>query len=127
MIVELRHRMAEYTDLSPRQEYPVLGIEGGELRVLNDRGRPFLYPRSIFRVVDATRPRAWIVERGDDGETYAYPPALNGAGFFEDFFDDRPGAVTAFWKHVNESATRGARRTSRSRTNPAASARRRAS
>lgn len=116
MIVELRQRSRRYTDLSLGQEYVVLGIEADDLRVLSDGGKPHLYPRSIFRVTDATRPRSWLVEQGEDGEEYAYPEPLNAIGFFEDFFDQKPRAVSTFWQYINESASRGRRRTSRQRS-----------
>ena len=37
------------------------------------------------------------MERGDEGERYAYPPPLNAVGFFEDFFDAKPKAVATLW------------------------------
>jgi len=102
MIVKLRRKNSHYSDLSPRQNYVVIGIEASDLRILNDRGRPFLYPARLFEVLDSHEPNNWITEFGDDGERYAYPPALNGSGFFEDFFDDKKPAVVAFWQVVNQ-------------------------
>jgi hypothetical protein len=72
------------------------------LRILNDQGRPFLYPRELFAVVDAQEPSDWVNEWGEDGERYAYPPPLNVVGFFEDFFDGQRQAVTIFWQTVNQ-------------------------
>jgi len=122
MIVELRARSRPYTDLSMGQQYVVLGIEADDLRVVSNAGKPHLYPRSIFRVTDATRPRSWLVEKGEDGEEYAYPEPLNAIGFFEDFFEQRPHAVSAFWRWWNDSESQRTRRTSRQRsTSPAPS------
>ena len=73
-----------------------------DYRILNDEGRPFLYPARIFRIIDRREPDDWISEVGDEGERYAYPPPLNGAGFFEDFFDGNKRAVRTFWRIVNE-------------------------
>ncbi len=101
MIVEIRKRDATYQDLTPGQPYVVLGIEADDLRVLNDQGRPFLYPRKIWHVVDAREPNDWVSELGDENERYAYPPALNGRGFFEDYFDSKPEAVATFWRVMN--------------------------
>ncbi len=101
MTVKLRRRQSRYPDLSPGQHYLVIGIEAGDFRILNDAGKPFLYPRRLFNVIDPTEPSDWIHERGDDGEMYAYPPVLNRTGFFEDFFDHKPAAVAAFWRVVN--------------------------
>ncbi len=101
MIVELRERDARHPDLTPGQPYVVLGIESDDLRILNDQGRPYLYAREIFTVVDAREPEDWVNERGEDNERYAYPPPLNPLGFFEDYFDGKPEAVATFWRVMN--------------------------
>lgn len=81
----------------------MIGIEGGHFRILNDAGRPHLYPPRLFQILDAREPRDWVTGYGEEGERYAYPPALNAPGFFEDFFDERPKAVRTFWRAVNRS------------------------
>lgn len=101
MTVKLRRRYAKYPDLTAGQVYPVLGIEADHLRILNDFGRPYLYPPRLFTTVDDGVPDDWIVEVGDDGERYAYPAAMNAPGFFEDLFDGKPKANAIFWKRVN--------------------------
>lgn len=101
MIVRLKRQNARYRDLSTRQSYMVIGIEADDFRVLNDAERPFLYPSRLFTVVDRREPVDWVTAFGTDGERYAYPPALNGSAFFEDFFDDKPKAVSTFWRAVN--------------------------
>jgi len=101
MIVKLKKRNAQYRDLTFEQPYVVIGIEADEYRILNDAGRPFLYPPSLFSLVDSREPRDWITEFGDDGERYSYPRAINSSGFFEDFFDQKAKAVTTFWRIVN--------------------------
>ncbi len=102
MIVKLRRGKRRYRDLTHDRPYVVIGIEADDLRILNDEGRPFLYPARIFRITDSREPDDWVSETGDAGERYAYPSALNGAGFFEDFFDGNRQAVRAFWRTVNE-------------------------
>lgn len=102
MIAQLRRRNARYPDLTAARPYLVIGIEADDFRILNDQGRPFLYPRRLFNVVDSREPEDWETEFGEDGERYAYPAPLNGAGFFEDFFDGQPDAVSAFWAVVNQ-------------------------
>src|SRR6185295_17650830 len=102
MIVELSASDSRYPDLTPGQPYVVIGIEADDLRVLNDQGRPYLYSSKLFEVVDPHEPADWVTEVGEDGERYAYPPALDVVGFFEDFFDDQRQAVTAFWQVVNQ-------------------------
>ncbi|MFL6201220.1 MAG: hypothetical protein ACJ76J_18775 [Thermoanaerobaculia bacterium] len=101
MIVKLRERSPDYPDLTPDQPYVVLGIEADDLRILNDQGRPYLYPHEIFSLVDPREPEDWVREIGPDNERYAYPPLLNQSGFFEDYFDGNPEAVATFWRVMN--------------------------
>ena len=101
MVVKLKRKNPRYRDLTFGQRYVVIGIEADEFRILNNAGNPFLYPPRIFTVVDAREPVDWVNEKGDDGERYAYPPALNKPGFFEDFFDRKARAVATFWCVVN--------------------------
>jgi hypothetical protein len=102
MIVTLKKSHPEDPDLTSGQPYVVIGIEADDLRILNDQGRPYLYPPELFEIVDAHEPADWVSEVGADGERYAYPPPLNLAGFFEDFFDDQRQAVATFWQVVNQ-------------------------
>ena len=82
MIVKLKKKSAHYRDLTFGQAYVVIGIEADKLRILNDAGHPFLYPRNLFSVTDAKEPVDWVTEFGDYGELYSYPPPLNKSGFF---------------------------------------------
>jgi hypothetical protein len=59
----------------------VLGIEADDLRILNDQGRPYLYPADLFHWVDAREPADWVSAIGEDNERYAYPPPWNDRGF----------------------------------------------
>ena len=102
MIVKLHQADSRYPDVTPEQPYVVLGLEADDFRILNDQGRPYLYPRELFDIVDPHEPDDWVSELGEDDERYAYPPQLNGSGFFEDFFDGRPEAVTVFWRVMNQ-------------------------
>jgi len=102
MIVKLRNKNLSYPDLTPNQNYVVIGIEADDLRILNDQGRPYLYPGQLFDMVDPCKPDDWITEFGDDGERYAYPPLLNAPGFFEDFFDAKKETVATFWRIINQ-------------------------
>ena len=101
MIVKLRGQATKYRDLTAGQPYLVIGIESDDYRLLNDAGRPYLYPAGLFAVVERREPEDWVTDFGDEGERYAYPPELNKPGFFEDFFDENPGAITTFWRIVN--------------------------
>lgn len=102
MIVKLKKKNERYRDLTFGTPYVVIGVESGDLRILNDAGRPFLYPPDLFSIIDAREPVDWITEFGDDGERYSYPPSLNKSGFFEDFFDEKAKAVATFWHVVNQ-------------------------
>jgi hypothetical protein len=114
MIVKLRRKNARYPDLTPGQDYAVIGVEADDFRLLNDRGQPYLYPHQLFDIVDAHEPEDWVTEVGEDGERYAYPPPLNGCGFFEDFFDAKRKTVTTFWQVVNQRLATAKVRTSSS-------------
>jgi len=102
MIVKLRRKRARYPDLTPGLSYVVIGIEANDFRILNDQGRPYLYPSRLFEIIDPYKPDDWVTERGEEGECYAYPSPLNACGFFEDFFDAKPKAVATFWRIVNQ-------------------------
>jgi hypothetical protein len=102
MIVKLKSKDPRYPDLSEAQQYFVLGIEADDYRILNDAGKPYLYERELFDVVEPTEPRDWVTEFGEDGERYSYPAPLNEAGFFEDFFDEKPQQTSTFWRVVNQ-------------------------
>lgn len=110
MIVKLKKKSTRYRDLTFGQPYVVIGIEADQLRLLNDAGRPFLYPPNLFSTIYITEPVDWVTEFGDDGERYSYPPSLNKSGFFEDFFDERAKAVATFWRVVNQRLAGSQRR-----------------
>jgi len=107
MIVKLKRKNSRYRDLTAGQNYVVIGIEADDLRILNDQGRPYLYPSRLFEIVDSRVPDDWITEYGDNHEQYAYPPSLNSVGFFEDFFDDDKKTVARFWQVVNKGLATG--------------------
>ena len=102
MIVKLKQKNVEYPELTPEQPYFVIGIEADDYRILNDSGKPYLYPAELFVIVDPHEPGDRIIEYGDEGERYSYPPLLNRAGSFEDYFDGHEKAVSMFWHVVNK-------------------------
>ncbi len=108
MIVKLKKKSIQYSDLSPRQQYFVIGIEAGDFRIINDHGKPYIYPENLFKVIDPSEPPDWITEFGDDGERYSYPEILHRPGFFEDYFDGQPEAFTKFWQLINSNLSRAA-------------------
>jgi len=78
MKVALKKPSSKYRDLTPGNVYRVIGIEADDFRLMNDAGRPFLYPSSIFIIVDPSEPRDWKTGQGPDGERYSYPPNSPG-------------------------------------------------
>lgn len=77
-----------YPEFTIGNVYRVLGIEGDNLRIINDAGDPVLYHPRAFTYVDPTHPAEWIEERGDEGELYAYPAELREPQyFFEELHD----------------------------------------
>ena len=101
MIVKLKKQSEKYPDLSTNQPYYVIGIEADDYRILNDFGKPYIYPRDLFILLDSQEPKDWVTEYGEQGERYSYPPAMNHAGFFEDYFDGKQSTVSIFWHIVN--------------------------
>ena len=91
-----------YPDLTPGNIYRIIGIEADDYRLINDFGSPYLYPSDLFLLVDSEEPSDWLTEFGEEGERYTYPPELNQAGFFEDYFDDEPTAVRTFHRYQNK-------------------------
>jgi hypothetical protein len=108
MIVKLKEKSPEYPDLTPDQPYFIIGIEADDYRILNNSGKPYLYPSHLFEVVDPQEPSIWITEYGDEGERYSYPPTLNEAGFFEDYFDGKDEALSKFWHVINQRLSEAA-------------------
>ena len=95
--------------LTAGREYQVLGIEGDWYRVLDDKNEPILVDPKACELTDPTEPPDWIREE-IDGELYAYPPALNRVGFFEDYYDKQDQAVREFRLYLrehSESESRG--------------------
>jgi len=108
MIVKTKNENPDYPDLTPGQPYFVIGIEANDFRILNDHGRPYLYPPDLFEVIDSREPGFWVTEYGQDGERYSYPPEFSAPGFFEDFFDGKDDALSTFWHAVNKRLSEAA-------------------
>ena len=102
MIVKLKQTNDEYSDLTPGQPYFVIGIEADDYRILNDGGKPYLYPSELFQIVEYFEPGDWVTEYGTEGERYSYPQLLNRVGFFEEYFEGNEKAVAIFWHVVNK-------------------------
>ncbi|MEW6712318.1 MAG: hypothetical protein AB1403_21030 [Candidatus Riflebacteria bacterium] len=108
MIVKLKTKSIDFSDLSPKQQYFVIGIEADDYRIINDHGKPYLYPQKMFEIINSNEPSDWVTEYGDDGERYSYPEILNRPGFFEDYFNGDPEAFSKFWQLINSNLSRAA-------------------
>jgi len=108
MIIKLKTKNEDYTDLSEDQPYFVIGIEADDYRILNNAGKPYLYPAKLFDIIDSRYPTDWETKFGDDGEEYSYPEPLNAVGFFEDFFEHKQKQISIFWHVVNQALSKAA-------------------
>ena len=88
--------------LSPDKEYIVIGIEADDYRIVDDKKSPVLFPSCLFTIIDHEEPDDWVSEYGEDGERYAYAPGIGYSGFFEDYHDDDPEAISAFWEYMQK-------------------------
>lgn len=114
MKVRLKKASRRHPDLTAGNVYRVIGIEADDYRLLNDFGRPYLYPPELFEVVDSKRPPDWQRVVGDDGETYAYPKPLGKPGFFEDYFDNNVRAVQTLHTYLERAHLPNPRRRAKS-------------
>lgn len=96
----------EYQDLTLGNTYHIIGIEADEFRIINDEGQPYLYPPTLFSIVDENEPTDWVTEYGEDGERYAYPPELGQVGFFEDYFDGDAKTIVVFRQYLARQRVR---------------------
>ncbi len=108
MMIRLKEKQTDYPDITHDQSYFVIGIEADEYRILNNHGKPYLYPSHLFQIVDAYEPDDWLTEYGEDGERYSYSSDLNEVGFFEDYFDGKEPAISKFWHAVNQRLSNAA-------------------
>jgi hypothetical protein len=110
MKVRLKRPSAKYRDLTPGNVYRVIGIEANDYRIMNDVGRPYLYPPKLFEVIDAAPDRGWKTWYGDDGERYSYAEPLATPGFFESVFDGNKRAMATLFAYLSRPP--GSRRVS---------------
>ena len=94
--IQQLHDEAVYSDLTVGNVYRVVGTDGEFFRIISDEGRPYLFPAAELEVVDAAEDEDWVTTYDEDGERCSYPRELSAPGFFEDYFDDVPGAHIAF-------------------------------
>lgn len=80
--------------------YEVIGIEGNEYRIVDDKREPILFDPTCFEVVDNTEPTFWVSVL-EDGVRYAYPPEWARPGFFEDYFDYQEDTRQEFWTQLD--------------------------
>lgn len=88
--------------LTPGREYDVIGLDHESYRVIDDKGEPILFSKTLFSVTDDRVPDDWIWDRYADDEYYANPPELHEPGFYEDLFDHKPDAVSRFDSYLRK-------------------------
>ena len=93
----------DHQHLKPSWIYTVIGIDNENFRIVNEIGEPVLYPKELFDVVDPVVPKTWVIKEFEDGDYYIDPPELSEAGFYEDYFDKKAGAVQIFQKFLSEN------------------------
>lgn len=79
----------EIYDLTVGKTYRVIAIECDDYRIIGDDGRPYIYPKEAFVVIEADFDPDWVVEVEDDCGLYAGPKEFASPGFFEDYFEDQ--------------------------------------
>ena len=86
----------DHSGLSPGRTYTVLQISQDNFRVIDDRAEPILYPKALFDIVDNKIPNGWSFRDVGDGEYFVGPSDFMERGFYEDYFDKEPHAITKF-------------------------------
>ncbi len=90
-----------YKDLTVGNVYRVIGVVLDDFRLMSDEGLPYLYPASLFTVVDASEPADWVEIRGQNNERYCCAKELSG-NFFERYFDGDPAARLILRKYLQK-------------------------
>jgi hypothetical protein len=85
-----------YWDLDPDSLLRVLEITENRFRVMNLVGRPFLYLKQAFLIIDHKLDDDWVIDKSGEG----HPEAL-GSRVFEAFFEGDPVAVGKVRHYVN--------------------------
>jgi hypothetical protein len=62
----------------------------------DDDHRPGLFASSQFEIVDGRLPRCWSAMMRSDGSLQLGPQPWQRPGFWEEYFDDEPGAIAAY-------------------------------
>jgi hypothetical protein len=75
-------------------------IEPGRtlLRPTGEEPTPALFQHEMFEVVSSVIPSTWVITSPTPGCLCLRPEPWNRPGFWDDFFDDEPGALECFAK-----------------------------
>lgn len=79
----LPEEVLEYGDFIPGNIYRAIDIEGENLRIMSDDGRPYCFEKKLFEVVEPDIPDDWI----DQGNSCICPAEVSRSGFWEDYFE----------------------------------------
>lgn len=93
MKVRMKENGAPVSYLTPGKDYDVIGLDHESFRLVDDKGEPILFSKTLFSVIDDRIPDDWIWVRYAEDEFYANPPELHEPGFYEDFFDHKTDAI----------------------------------
>lgn len=88
--------LKEHFALTEGRVYPVIGLTADSFRVIDDEGRPILYPKECFDLVDESVPADWKWKVYSEVEYYADPPELAGNDFYPALFREEEEAVRIF-------------------------------
>ncbi len=79
----------EFRELTRGETYFAVGVSHENYRLIPDDGRPALYPKYLFDVVDRGIPAGWRLDE-EEGAYYLGPIATSRPGFYEDWYGSDP-------------------------------------
>ena len=75
-----------FPDLTENNIYPVIGLEGDYYRIIGDLGKPFLYHKNRFKILNGEPEKDWVTKM-DNGCKISYPEKFLEDNFFRDYFN----------------------------------------
>lgn len=93
-------------DVTIGKKYVVLALEGNDYRLVGDEGRPYLYPREAFKVIDKSGDDEWTMFRDSDDIAYCGPSVLILGTVFDDYFEQLASAIAIVEPYVRRARQR---------------------
>lgn len=103
MIIRIKEEFKtepKYKKLTKREWYIAVEDTGDDLRVINDKDVPAMYPKHAFEIVSTIDSDDWEEITFDDGEVGYAPRQFVDGEFFEKYFDGDLVTALKFWKTV---------------------------